>query len=244
MADHTGGAASILGSMQASISISVRNYLSSQYLWTAQHNSELCRAREDEVMGKRPIDIQHRSYAVTAILTSVAFIEALVNEIFEDAADEQHVSERTAPIEQHKAKLASFWRSVDDGRYQILGKYQMVLLLCGADKFVQGSQPYQDTEVLVRLRNALAHFKPEWYGTDSPDNKLRLKLAERIKQSGLLGANDGSDWITVKALGAPGAEWAVKTAKTFAGDWCERLGIPKVFETDLANWDKELGAEG
>ena len=71
--------------------ISTRSYLSAQHLWTARHNAELCRQREVAIAGKRPIDVQHRSYATTAVLMSVTFLEATVNEVFEDAADDWHV---------------------------------------------------------------------------------------------------------------------------------------------------------
>jgi hypothetical protein len=81
-----------------------------QHLWTARHNAELCRRREVVIAGKRPIDVQHRSYATTAVLMSVAFLEATVNEVFEDATDDRHVGQRVELLEPRvRAMLASFW---------------------------------------------------------------------------------------------------------------------------------------
>lgn len=141
--------------------------------------------------------------------------------------------------------MANFWESVGNGRYALLGKYQMALLLCGADSFEKGSQPYQDAQLLVRFRNALVHFRPGWHdtGPKASSNHEFDVLGERFNQSGLLSAEDGSDWLTVKALGASGAEWAVATSRVFAGDWTARLGIPKQFEVFLANIDQESSVD-
>lgn len=234
------GNATLQLGVRLSASISVRNYLSAQHLWTARHNAELCRRREGEVFGKRPIDVQHRSYATTGVLLSVAFLEAVVNEVYEDCADGRHVGERVAPLsDASRVNLAGFWESAGNGRYPLLGKYQMALLLGGAKQFDKGMQPYQDAQLLVDLRNALVHFRPEWHDSDG-DRRLSKRLAERVKPSGLLSAEDGSDWVTVKVLGAAGAEWAVATAQRFASEWSVRLGVPRLFEREMTNMDEEL----
>ena len=69
-----------------------------------------------------PAGRQHRSYATTAVLTSVAFLEATVNEVFEDTTDDRHVGQRVEPLEPRvSAMLASFWESVGNGRYSLAG---------------------------------------------------------------------------------------------------------------------------
>lgn len=136
---------------------------------------------------------------------------------------------------------ASFWESVGNGRYSLLGKYQMALLLSGAGQFDKGAQPYQDAQLLIDFRNGLVHFRPDWH--DSGKKRKFDSLGDRFHQSGLLSDEDGSDWLTVKALGASGADWALATAKAFADEWTSRLGIPKLYDQDLVNMDKELSGD-
>ena len=68
-------------------------------------------------MGKTPFDIQHRAYAVNAVLSAVVFLEALVNETFQDAAD-GHAS-RIAPLDDRCiALMGEFWNASEaGGRY-------------------------------------------------------------------------------------------------------------------------------
>jgi hypothetical protein len=236
------GQAELQVGVRIGATISTRNYLSAQHLWTARHNAALCRQREVAIAGTRPIDVQHRSYATTAVLMSVAFLEATVNEVFEDATDDRHVGQRVERLEPRvRAMLASFWESVGNGRYSLLGKYQMALLLSGAGQFDKGAQPYQDAQLLIDFRNGLVHFRPDWH--DSGTKRKFDSLGNRFHQSGLLSDEDGSDWLTVKALGASGALWALATAKAFADEWTSRLGIPKLYDRDLVNLDKEFSGD-
>jgi hypothetical protein len=45
----------------------------------------------------------------------------------------------------------------------ILEKYQAVLSFRGVAEYPAGEPPYQDVDALIKLRNALVHFKPEWH---------------------------------------------------------------------------------
>jgi hypothetical protein len=91
--------------------------------------------------------------------------------------------------------LASFWESVGNGRYSLLGKYQMALLLSGAGQFDKGAHPYQDAQLLIDFRNGLVYFRPDWH--DSGKKRKFDSLGDRFYQSGLLSDEDGSDWLTV-----------------------------------------------
>lgn len=100
----------------------------------------------------------------------------------------------------------------------------------------KGAEPYQSSEVLINLRNALMHFKPTWHDRGAP-TKLASMLQTRIQQSGLLAANDGSPWVPIKALGASCAEWAPRTALALTDSWTTHLGIPRTYEVDLSSWN-------
>ena len=118
--------------MSEAFSVASRHYLAPQQLWTALHNARLCEELEAELLRDHEVfHIQHRAYAVTSVLTAVAFLESLVNELFQDALDiGDSPGSRARPLDSHSvARLSQFWPSGE--RYiSLLEKYQMALLLC------------------------------------------------------------------------------------------------------------------
>ncbi len=167
---------------------------------------------------------------MTSVLAAVAFLEALVNETFQDAADGD--SSRVSSLsEQCKALMSEFWVASKEGeRYVgVLDKYQMALLFAQKERFDRGVNPYQAAADLIYLRNKLVHFRPAWHEQGEPD-ETEKKLATRFKPSALL-AGTGNPWFPGKALGAGGAEWACTSARSFADAWTERLGIPRTYGT-------------
>ena len=67
--------------------IQMRVYFSSYHLWAAKHLMELATDIEQGHTGGSVFDIKHRAYVTKSILSSVAFIEAAINEVFQDAFD-------------------------------------------------------------------------------------------------------------------------------------------------------------
>jgi len=51
-------------------------------------------------------------------------------------------------------------------------KYQWVLSLSRVDRLLEGPEPYQSASDLMLLRNALAHYRPEWYHDKSTSDRL------------------------------------------------------------------------
>jgi hypothetical protein len=216
--------------------VSTRHYLSSQHLWTALHSAKQCVELERHLTGKVSTDVEHGSYAMTSVMSSVAFLEAFVNEVYSDCADSSHDSPRVKGLDPSaRALMSEFWSATNEGFTPILTKYNIALMFARQKPFDKGSDPYQGVEILVNLRNALMHFKPAWHDNDTPD-KLEKKLKARIQQSGLLPGNNGSPWVPIKALGASCAEWAPRTARALTDDWVTRLGVARTYEADLEAW--------
>jgi hypothetical protein len=221
------------------VSVATRHYLSSEHLWSARHNAQRCRQLEDELAGKKDFDIEHRTSAMTSILAAVAFLEALVNETFQDAADTRHVSDRVSPLtDQCRALMSEFWQATKNGeRYRLLEKYQMALLFAQEERFDTGANPYQDASDLVFLRNKLVHFRPAWQEWGKPD-EVENRLKSKFDPSAFLSGT-GNPWFPDKAIGAGCAEWACTSSRSFADAWTERLGIPRAYEADLKHWDSQ-----
>lgn len=232
--------ASIEGKATITATVSVRNYMASQHLWMAQHSAAKCAALEPTLKDRGvPTHPELRGYAVAAVTLSVAFIEAVINEAFEDA---EAYGARVQALPVDTARLmAAFW---SDGERHVgtLDKYQLALLFNRAEQFNKGGNPYQNANTLVQFRNALSHFKPIWHQDHAP-RAMNRRLPGLFEKSGLLGKDDGSDW-SIWALAAPGAHWAVDTASAFVGAWSDRMGLERHYEADLANFDREVAKEG
>jgi hypothetical protein len=222
------------------IAISSRHYLSSEHLMTVRRNANRCRQLETELKGKKNIDSEHRSCAITAVLSSVAFLEAFVNETYDDAADTRHLDPRVAGLSEHtRAIMREFWIASDRGeRYlSVLAKYQMALVLAGLPRLDEGANPYQDAKMLIELRNLLVHFRPNWHDYDETD-KLEQKMKSRFAGS-TLQPPGSRPWFPVVALGAGCAEWAYDTSKALADAWSSQMNLRPNYEADLASYETE-----
>lgn len=131
--------------------------------------------------------------------------------------------------------MANWWTSGGDWK-PVLAKFQKVLKLAKRPKFDEAKdQLYLDAQLLIELRNNLVHFKFDWYEVGI-DSEFDAKLAARIKPSPLVAPTDAVPWFPVKALGSPGAEWAVATARAFADEWVTRMDSWRTYEVDFAHW--------
>src|SRR5688572_29145420 len=103
------------------------------------------------------------SNVMATIFFSVAAIEAAINELFKDAPE-------TIP-EQSPKLVRELWITYEI-KTNLLDKYDLALLLKGKNKLDRGAKFVQHAEDLVRLRNALVHFKPESSDEDGLHKKL------------------------------------------------------------------------
>lgn len=213
--------------------VSVRQYLSAQHLWSARYAARRCVEREAEVLSQNSIDIEHRSLAIIAVMSSVAFLEALVNEVWCDVIDTKP-GERNTRLEglpeSGRELMRELWAK--DGLERsltVLQKYQLALGFSGHPRFDNGTDPYQNVNRLVRLRNALVHFMPETHDID-----IEHKLEKQLK--GVFPDNPqlvGGPWYPNQALGAGCANWACEVSSKLADEWWRRMGLPGTYQTGM-----------
>lgn len=225
--------ASVVAEAQATTPTS-RHYLAVQHLRFAKINARLCEAREKRYTGKKDFDFQHRAYATSAIMMSVAFLEALVNEVYIDALDraDGNANERIAPLDEDAGLLmAEFWRTTEGARRHVpvLDKYQTALRLAKIEPFSRGEVLFQDAERLVALRNALVHFKPETQ-EHGVETKFEKNFKGRFEDNQLVP--ETHPWFPSRALGAGAAAWACRTSRKFASEWVIALGIDENYRND------------
>jgi hypothetical protein len=172
--------------------------------------------------------------ACSAVLLSVAFLEAFINELLANASDGQTVSNSFARLPGAAyRRLALLWRAGVPRRagYAILDKYRLTLIAADKPPLDEGRNPFQDTHALITLRNALTHYEPEWViqrGTDesgTDDHKLTRLLRAKFPSSRFVRERD--PWYPDHCLGAGCALWAARTSLSFAHDFIQRLDWPE-----------------
>lgn len=126
MTDHE-ASASLEIRAEFSVTAKVRHYYASLHLWSALHSARLCREREQTLLQSNIPDIEHRVLAISAVTSSVLFLEALVNETFQDAYDEGHGASRISALsESAVAKMRGAWQ-VAEYQLRTLDKFQLAL---------------------------------------------------------------------------------------------------------------------
>ncbi|WP_087863767.1 hypothetical protein [Comamonas thiooxydans] len=213
-----------------SVRFAFRSYLSVNHLSAAAIFAKQCKEIEASA---RTAQIgsdgfrQHTALVVSSVILSAAFLEATINELFSDCADEhmRHI-DPTLPAGNLMGRL---WKKnvPRTAAYSILEKYEIALELNGKQNFALGASPYQDVKLLVELRNALIHFEPETVDGPSDDGAAKVHKFEK-RFAGKFPTNplvkQGNPFYPDKLLGAGCAEWAVKSSLAFADEFFARLG--------------------
>lgn len=188
--------------------------------------SELAKQVEDQHSGASRFDLEHRAYVLSSVLSSVGFLEAMINELFQDAYD-GHAPDGGAitPLTTNTRQLmAEYWRSMEQGeRGRILDKYQALLRFAGQPVMDEGAQPYQDAKLATQLRNAIAHFRPQDLSADEPadmEKRLRGKFADNRLMVG-----SGNPWWADKCLGWGCADWTLRAVTALADHVVNAIGV-------------------
>jgi hypothetical protein len=97
-----------------------------------------------------------QSAALVSVVFAVASLEAFLNEATEVAQDVQQVKSEPETV-------AAFAQLMEESeRLPLETKFKLSTWLLTGKRADIGKQPYQDFSLLVGLRNALVHFKPNY----------------------------------------------------------------------------------
>jgi len=203
----------------------VKHNMARQHFAGAHFFAERATAIESELLTTDPKDEREkpnqRVYVVGAVVLAVMGLEACINEVYLDACDENK-QKLTGLDEREMALLAEWWGEIESR--PILLKYQHALLLLNRASFPKGENPYQDADSLVRLRNALTHYKPEWDNSPDVHADLQSRLTGRFALNSL--STKSHLWFPHQCLGSGCAKWAVSASEALVCEFCAKLGIP------------------
>jgi hypothetical protein len=116
-------------------------------------------------------------------------------------------------------------QEVEAARGSVALKYQVAKLALSGVVYEKGAQPYQDFDLLFKLRNAIVHMDAEPV-TATPHKTIRL-IDKKLCRP--LGADEEVNWVQHIATPATGI-WACNSALLMVLSLCEsaRCAVPSL----------------
>lgn len=173
---------------------------------------------------------RHRAYVTGCVFATVSFLEAQINEIFTDAADEQR--DFIHPLGDKVFLLAEMWKLgvPKTASYPILKKYEIAVALAEKGTLDRGTLVYQNASLLIRLRNALIHYEPiSSTSTAEASQSYEEKFRGKFTLNPLTGSK--TPFFPVRCMGYGCAKWSVESSISFVDHFCSQLGIEPVFNS-------------
>jgi hypothetical protein len=140
--------------------------------------------------------------ATAAVLMAVAGLEAYANELFVDHS----TTFPELPVEV----MAKLWELYE--QKPPLEKYEFAVLLKSAPPLDRGLPLYQNVAALIKLRNGLTHYKPEWSDELVDHAKISSALSGRIVASEFF---PGEALFPRSWANHSCTKWAVQSVATF-----------------------------
>ena len=226
----TGSGSVQFGGVDASAKIRQRSAFAVQHMMAAARFSQMCGeieiANREQPLGEF-FDRQIGAVSA-AVMLATASLESNINEYL---CEPEKVFPNLLNDSPHTLLQLLEQKS-------ILEKYQSVLLFRGVADFATGEPPYQDVDALIKLRNALVHFKPEWHDEQELHRKIEGRLKGKFEINPAIGEN--GVFFPQQCMSYGCTKWAVHIALEFMRDFSERSGLPYRFEKFAARIKPEV----
>jgi len=118
---------------------------------------------------------ENSSESIVGIIFSAMAIETFLNEVIEQGSGLQHILISKAEKERIQT-MTSVLGKLEEQRVSLRAKIEMAHFILKGKSLDTGGLPYQDFSLLIDLRNALVHKRPETFETALP-----LDLSVTIK---------------------------------------------------------------
>ena len=216
------------------------NQYSSQHIWSAgalicllpalEQNADEIKAEVEKGTYTRLLN--YRAYVSGAIFSSVAFLEATINELLFMAGDSLMQRTLALPPDDVVALASSVPLVLERRGMSTLDKYQLTLAITRRPNLDPGALPYADAAALIGLRNELIHYVPEWFEPDVKPQKIVARLAGKFRLNPLESELAGDHFLRYLSYGC--ARWAFESSLDFADEFFARLGMKPHYQTITA----------
>ena len=176
---------------------------------------------------------ENQACASGAIISSVAYLESFINEFFNNCENDSDFfkeinKEKNDLLKRHWKKGIKCRRT--EKFSAILCKYQVAYCIFKGIGIDNSSKKFDNVKDLIKIRNALVHYKSEFQPTHNSDsevdpyglNHLQGKFNENIFM-----INCGNPFFPWKCLGAGCAKWAIKTSIDFTDYFSSEINLNK-----------------
>lgn len=162
--------------------------------------------------------MDHRAHVVGAILQATAALESEIWEVMVYGPGHHAGSNGL------DAAAASFLKPLADAidAQRVLERYALVLHVLGKQPLDRGAHPWQDADLVIRLRNEIVHYKSVW-ASELEKKKLVQQLESKkhgpppFEKTGIFPR---------KYLSAACAFWSIGSCAAFLDAFCQNLGFP------------------
>jgi len=151
------------------------------------------------------------------VTLSVAALECYANELWFEHAP--------ARPEMNEAAAEKISELID--RESVITKYSLALSLYTGKSLELGCEPVQNVDALIKLRNGVVHFRPEWFGSQAKHEKLSKQLGGRFVPSQFFPNEPlfPRAWAT-----GDFAYWAIRSTVNFLDYYYSEAGLPNPLE--------------
>lgn len=200
----------------------VRNIisLSSSFLNSASILSKKCLEIEQKIKpgNREKLIEEHQAYFYGVIFNLVSYLESYINELFVDISDGTFHNLNMDDTSLYQ--IIELWNLNIPRRasYKTIDKYEIMLIISNKPKFDKSKRPYQDIDLLIRLRNSLIHYEPEYIELTylNPNAQLH-KFEKALKGKFKLNpfATKLDTFYPNKIISYSCSQWALEAVKAF-----------------------------
>jgi hypothetical protein len=183
----------------------IRHYFSTHLLWTAFHASDKARKIEAAHTGRSKMDFEHRAYVLSPSSQPRGFSRRRSTSssrmpTTSTGSSAMVISPRSQP--RPLRPMSATWTGTCEGsKPNALEKWQLMLIFAGREPLHRGGAPYQDAQLVMQLRNAILHFRPEHVAADEP-HKMEERLRGKFVDNRLMEGSGNPWWPDIASATA------------------------------------------
>ena len=224
--------------MEDSVQVALRFSFTASFLRGAVLFARQAREVEDTTGNAADEETQyeHRAYVVSAIMQSVAALEAEISEVIRHGPGHHLSSNGTDVVSRDflrsQADIIEREAKKQKKTPTLLYRYDRVLDLLKKPALNRGALPYQDAALLVKLRNEIVHYESQW-GQEMERKNLFQGLENlRFEKPPFITSNQ--NFFPYHILSASCTSWAASTATEFINMFYSLLGFSSPLEAHMA----------
>jgi hypothetical protein len=182
--------------------------------------------------------LRHEVFILNSLLSSVAFLESTINELYADAADDAYffTDEKNETLLK---TIGERWRNEKNfDRAPLANKYQKILLIADKSPFNEDNPVFSNIRTLIEIRNYLMHYKREWIVVQKGEMPVVSqethgeKLEKLLRKKFLINplAQKNRPFFPDACFGHGCAEWAVQNSLAFTDEFFNKLELPAPYD--------------